>query len=248
MDQMIVMSGILFFGLLLKIAGFLVRDELLLRVLVAAGIACDAAFYWFRPEPILQSVLSNLGLVSINIALIVMIVLERTTWRMSADDLALFRYFPTLTPGQFRRLRPLTQRRTEEAGAELAFEGKPVENLMLVFSDRILITKDGASFPIAGPTFVGEIAFLTGNASSAGVSLPEGGTVVRLNIAELRARMERSPALNNAMVALFGRELARKVSDSVPMERAARTRLLSGEDAPDGRAPGPVEVRPANPS
>jgi hypothetical protein len=93
---------------------------------------------------------------------------------------------------------------------------------MLVFADQILITKGGVGFPISGPAFVGEVAFLTGNRSSADVSLPAGGTVVRLPIGPLKRQMARKPALSNAMVALFGRELARKVADSVPMERAVR--------------------------
>ena len=59
----------------------------------------------------------------------------------------------------------------------------------------------------------------------AGVTLPAVGTVVRLDIAELRRR----PALSTAMVALFGRELARKGADSVPMDRAARSRPVTGE-------------------
>jgi CRP-like cAMP-binding protein len=228
MDATFALSGLIMLGLILKIVGFLIRDELVLRVLVASGIACDALFYLLRPEPILLSVFANVTLVTINAALIVLIAVERTTWRMGEQDRTLFRHFETLTPGQFRRLRKTMMRSTEEAGTELTWEGAPVEHLMLVFSDRILITKDGASFPIAGPAFVGEIAFLTGNPSSAGVSLPDGGTVVRLNIAELKRQMARKPALSNAVVALFGRELARKVADSVPMDRAARTRPVTG--------------------
>jgi hypothetical protein len=228
MDPALTISGILFLGLVLKIAGFMVRDELALRLLVAGGLGCDAVFYGLRPDPILQSVLSNLGLVFINLALIVLILSERTRWRMSADDRALFDHFPTLTPGQFRRLRSLMTRHAEESNTQLAWEGKPVEDLMLVFSDRILIAKAGQGFPIAGPAFVGEIAFLTGAPSSADVTLPEGGTVVRLPVAALKQQMARKPALSNALVALFGQELARKVADSVPMDRAARPRPVTG--------------------
>ncbi len=119
-------------------------------------------------------------------------------------------------------------RHTEQAGTQLAWEGRPVEDLMLVFSDRIVIGKAGHGFPIAGPAFVGEIAFLTGAPSSADVTLPDGGTVVRLPIAALKRQMARKPALSNAMVALFGQELARKVADSVPMDRAARPRPVTG--------------------
>jgi CRP-like cAMP-binding protein len=107
---------------------------------------------------------------------------------------------------------------------------------MLVFSNNIRITKGGDSFPIAGPAFVGEVAFLTGNPSSASVSLPDGGMVVRLNIEAVQAKMARSPSLNNAMVALFCRELARKVADSVPMARAATARR-----AVDHALPNPAD-------
>jgi CRP-like cAMP-binding protein len=212
--------AILLVGLVFKLAGFAARDEMVLRVLVVCGFICDAAYYYFRADPIIPSVLSNVALLSINVILIAAIALERTRWRMSAEDRETFALFPTLSPGQFRRLRKMITAEAATAGAVLTREGAPVADLMLVFAPRITITKGGDSFPITGPAFVGEIAFLTGNASSADVSLPEGGTVLRVDSTALRRRMARSPAFNNAMVALFGAELARKVANSVPMERA----------------------------
>lgn len=213
--------AILLVGLVFKLTGFAVRDEMWLRVLVICGFICDAAYYFFRADPILPSVLSNIALLAINVILVVAIASERTTWRMSLDDRKTFHYFPTLNPGQFRRLRKMTSAHSMDAGAVLTREGQPVDTLMLVFAQTITISKGGESFPIAGPAFVGEIAFLTGNPSSADVVLPDGGTVLRVDAGQLRKRMARSPAFNNAMVALFGTELARKVADSVPMDRAA---------------------------
>ncbi|OAN84492.1 hypothetical protein A8B78_06440 [Jannaschia sp. EhC01] len=213
--------AILLVGLVFKLTGFAVRDELMLRILVVCGFICDAAYYFFRADPILPSVLSNIALLTINVILIAAIASERTTWRMSDEDRKTFAHFPTLTPGQFRRLKKMLSAEIAGRGAVLTREGAAVEDLMLVFAQTIMITKRGESFPIAGPAFVGEIAFLTGNPSSADVTLPEGGTVVRINSTALRKRMSRSPAFNNALVALFGAELARKVADSVPMARAA---------------------------
>lgn len=213
--------AILLVGLVFKITGFAVRDELLLRVLVVCGFICDAAYYFFRTDPILPSVLSNIALLAVNVVLIAAIASERTTWRMSDDDKGTFVHFPTLAPGQFRRLKKMLSTKTEAPGTVLTREGAAVDDLMLVFADTITITKRGESFPIGGPAFVGEVAFLTGNPSSADVSLPDGGTVMRINSVALRKRMTRSPGFNNAMVALFGAELARKVAESVPMERAA---------------------------
>ncbi|MBF9044865.1 hypothetical protein HKCCE4037_16095 [Rhodobacterales bacterium HKCCE4037] len=225
LTESLTMSGgslvILLFGLVFKFSGFAVRDELLLRVLVVMGFICDAAYYFFRPEPILPSVLSNIALLSVNIVLIAAILLERTTWRMSSADREVFVLFPTLTPGQFRRLRKMMTTEQAEPGRVLTEEGKGVDELMLAFTSEITVEKAGEKFPIAGPAFVGEIAFLTGETSSATVTLPHGGTVLRVESVALKRRMVRNPGFNNAMVALFGRELARKVAYSVPMERAA---------------------------
>ena len=52
--------------------------------------------------------------------------------------------------------------------------------------------------------------------------------------------MDRSPPLSNAMVALFGQELARKVADSVPMQRAAA--LL--QTVKPERIPGHFDLHP----
>ncbi|MEX3015868.1 hypothetical protein [Gymnodinialimonas hymeniacidonis] len=224
MDSLTVGGGslwILAIGLVFKLTGFAVRDELLLRLLVVCGFICDAGYYFFRPDPIVPSVLSNIALLSVNVVLIAAILLERTTWRMTPDDREVFVLFPTLTPGQFRRLRKMMQTEQVGPGSVLTQEGKGVDELMLVFTSEITIEKGGQSFPIAGPAFVGEIAFLTGEVSSATVTLPHGGTVLRVESAALKKRMARSPAFNNAMVALFGHELARKVAYSAPMGRAA---------------------------
>ena len=220
MTDPISITAILMLGLVFKFVGFAVRDELWLRGLVMAGLACDATFYAFRPEPVLQSVFTNGLLIAVNTDLIVMILMERTTWGMSSQDREIYAHFPTMTPGQFRRLQRLMRRETVEPGGRLLAEGGAVQDLILSLSPRIDIEKGGEVFPIAGPTFVGEVALMTGNPSSAGVALPEGGTVLRMSIVRLRARMSRSPALSNAIVALFGVELARKVADSVPMGRA----------------------------
>lgn len=229
MNDPMSINAILFLGLALKFVGFAVRDELWLRALVMSGLACDAIFYGFRPEPVFQSVFTNGLLIMVNTALIMMILMERTTWRMSSDDRQLYAYFPTMTPGQFRRLRKLMTRQNLEPGSQLLREGAPVEDLLLILSDRIDIGKDEKVFPIAGPNFVGEVALLTGNPSSADVILPHGGTIFRIPILRLRGRMSRSPALANAIIALFGQELARKVADSVPMHRALSSGTPSGK-------------------
>lgn len=212
------LSILLLCGLMLKSTGFVLRDELVLRVFVAAGISLDIAFYALQPVPIPQSILANSVLVSVNLVLIVVIVLERTTLRMSEADRALFAHFPTLSPGQFRRILRVAAKDTVASGSDLIAEGAPVEALYLVFADSYEIEKRGKRYTARGPAFAGEIAFLTGACSSASVRVPGGTRVVVFDSLALRRLMARRPAIHNAMVALFGEDLARKVAASVPME------------------------------
>jgi hypothetical protein len=221
MELELIVTGILWLGFVMKIAGFMIRDELLLRVLVAGGLSCDAIFYAFRADPVWMSAGANVVLVAVNAVLLFLIVSERTTFRMTLNDRNIFSHFATLNPGQFRRLRRLMRGETVAPGTRLIEQNKEVADLILVLCNRIEIRKDGISFPIRGPIFVGEIAFLTGAVSSADVVLPDGGEIVRIDAKALQTAMERSSNLHNAMIALFGQDLARKVADSVPMARAA---------------------------
>ncbi|KPP89603.1 MAG: Cyclic nucleotide-binding domain [Rhodobacteraceae bacterium HLUCCA08] len=214
------LSLLLLCGLALKCAGFVLRDELLLRLFVAAGICMDIAFYALQPVPIAQSIIVNSVLVAVNVVLIGIILFERTTWRMSDEDRSLFAHFPTLTPGQFRRVMRTAEGTIPEAATDLIAEGAAVNKLFLVFAETYEIEKRGRVYAARGPAFVGEIAFLTGAASSAGVRVPAGSRVVSFDSAALHKLMARKPAIHNGMVALFGRDLAAKVAASVPIPQA----------------------------
>lgn len=211
------LSLLLFCGLALKCTGFVLRDELLLRVLVACGIGLDIAFYALQPVPIPQSIIANSVLVSVNVVLILIILFERTTWRMSDEDRSLFAHFPTLTPGQFRRVLRTAEGSVVGRPTELIGEGAQVDRLYLVFAEAYEIEKRGEVYTARGPAFAGEIAFLTGAASSAAVRVPGGTRVVSFDADALHRLMTRKAAIHNGMVALFGRDLAAKVAASVPM-------------------------------
>lgn len=213
-----ILTGILLLGLIFQASGFLVRDELVLRLLVIVGMSCDIAFYALQPIPILQSVATNGLLVAINLYLVTLIVLERTTLAMSETEKELFSHFPTLRPGQFRRILKHATWRTTTEDQTLLLEGRPAQSLFFVFADRFEVEKRGRCYGAQGPAFVGELVFLRGGESSASVHVPSGTQYVEFNSAGLKRAMRRSAPLHNAMLALFGNDLAEKVARSVPIE------------------------------
>ena len=209
---------LVYLGLALKIAGFAVRDELVLRGLVTSGMAADIAYFVSRPDPVLSSALANGVIVAINAALILYIVFERTTFRMGPRQAALFKSFPTLTPGHFRKLYRVASWGEATEPTRIIAQGQVVDRLFLILADSYTITKDGADFTARGPAFAGEIALLTGNLSSATVTLPAGTRFVAFPFDAIHRQMARSRAFQNSMIALFSRDLARKVALSTPID------------------------------
>ncbi len=203
-------------GLLLKGAGFMVRDELVLRGLVAAGTAMTAVYYATRDPMILPSFLADTVLVSINLVLIGVIVLERTTFSMTQRQKRLFGQMQTLTPGQFRRLMRLAEWRQTEAAETVMREGAVLDRLFWVEAVRYEVEKDGRAQQADGPGFLGEISLLRDMPASATVRVPAGSLVVSWPSAALRREMGRSRAMQNALIVLFSQDLAAKMARSLP--------------------------------
>ncbi|MBB97226.1 MAG: hypothetical protein CML68_21830 [Rhodobacteraceae bacterium] len=208
---------LLFIGLALKVSGFIVRDELILRGLVASGMVFDILYYGLRPDPITQSMFTNAVMAGINLVLIVLIVFERTTLSLSSEARRLYAQFPSLTPGHFRFIYAHVDWRETTEPTTILTAGHKVTELYCVMEGTYTIEKCGADFAARGPAFVGEIALLTERPSSATVSLPAGTRYAAIPFAPLRKRMKRSRAFYNSMVAVFSEDLAAKVANSVPM-------------------------------
>lgn len=212
---------LIFIGLAFKLAGFLVRDELILRSLVLTGMACDVVFYYLQSPAIWASVIANTSLVIVNLALITIIIFERSTWFMSAKERMAFEHFKTLSPGQFRRIMRGAHWRVAMQDTILLREGERSDKLYFLETDHFYIRKKGTEYTASGPAFAGEIMFLQGGVASATVAVPQGATYVEWDASALHWAMKKSRPLDNALVARFGQDLADKVRNSVPLPQDA---------------------------
>ena len=210
---------LIYVGLLLQVSGFLVREELLLRVLVASGICCDLAFFALQTPPILPSVLSNAVLVIVNIAILGVIVMERTTITLAPREKRLFQALGTLTPGQFRRLRKRARFHEAAERTQLISEGQVTDALFFVESGTFFLTKGTEMAEAEGPAFIGEIAFLKEGSASASVHIDAGTPYVEWPRSELEPLLARSQPLRNAVMTAVARDMADKVARSLPVAR-----------------------------
>jgi hypothetical protein len=216
---------VVYLAFLFALAGYLARDELWLRLLMLAASANYLAYYYAVTDaPLWSAILTSGTLALVNLAMIVVVILERTTFTMTKPVASIYRSFDMLTPGQFRRImRHGTIRRAEEP-VRLTTEGMRVEKLHFVTDGGVTVTKQGRRTEIPARIFVGEIAYATGNVASATVEVSPGSAWVEWDQEALRRLTRRFPALGVALVAQFNVDLLGKVATSQPIARTAPDR------------------------
>lgn len=200
-------------GALLYLAGFLFRDQILLRAFVMSGDFVYISYFYFGPAvPLWSGVFWSTVLVLVNAAMILKLLAERRDFAMTEDERRLFGLLDGLTPGEFRRLVKAGEWRSAGAATVITREDQPVDHLYYVLDGGIDIAKGAQAFSIRPETFVGEIAFLLKRPASATVTLGAGARYIVWEIGALRRLMLRAPSLAVALAAALNRDMAEKVA------------------------------------
>jgi len=209
-------------ALLSYVLGLLTRNELLLRVLLLIGTFFYIIYYYFVSDtPLWDAIWASVVIGVANLWVLGAILLERTTFGMSAKMIALYQSFPTLNPGQFRKIVKSADWITASEDTQISTAGQNLDHLYLIASGDMILRKDGANSRIAPGYFIGEISYLIGGPASADVIAPKGTEYVRWDRATLTAQTEKSPQISNALNALFNRDIAAKLSVSTPSRAQA---------------------------
>jgi cyclic nucleotide-binding protein len=209
-------------ALLFYVLGLLTRNELRLRVLLLIGSGFYIIYYYNASDaPLWDAIWTSSAIALSNMLMIAIILRERSTWGMSAEMLTLYQSFPTLNPGQFRRIMSHGDWIVAAEDTEICTQGVKPTHLYLLSSGTIKLGRDGKTVTIGAGNFLGEISFLIDGPATATVIVPAGARYVQWERTRLTALMEKSPRLSNALSALFNKDIARKLAISWP-ERPAR--------------------------
>lgn len=205
-------------ALALHSAGFLARNELILRLLMLGAMILTLAFLFaFGPIPEGIAKLGTGLLIAINLVVIAVIVKERTTIGMKPELALLSRHFEMISPGQFRQLFKIGRHAISGQDTILTKAGAPTKRLYYIISGTAVLEKDGLSFDMQSEQFVGEIGFLTGELASGTVVLKPGSEYLSWEAEALRDLFENVPAIRAAMLAQLNLDLVRKVANGVPL-------------------------------
>lgn len=208
------------FAFLFYSLGFLARDELWLRCLLLTGTSFYLLYYYNIDEAPLWDAIFTSGILGlINLSMIIILIFERTTFAMDEQTAKTYQSFDTLSPGQFRNVMKFATTSVATKDTKLSIQGQDIEQLYLITDGEARVAKETGNSVLPAPFFIGEIGFLLDGKASASVSALTGSSYACWQTADLRKLMDSSPAIRNAMIALFSRDLAEKLGRSAPAKR-----------------------------
>jgi len=207
-------------GALFYIIAFLIRDEMRLRLMVLAGsVFYLLYYYWFPETPLWDAILTTVILTLANLFILFRILLERTTFALNEEEKQLFEAFEGFSPGQFRQLLKIAKWRTAEGSVELTAEKQPLSRLFFIYNGNVTAEKGDHRFTVEARNFIGEITFVLEGLPTATVTASPITRFIEWESEEIRHLMDKSPAFENAMMALLSRDLADKLATSIQPEK-----------------------------
>lgn len=210
-------------ALVCYVLGLLMRDGLGLFLL--AGTSCYIAYYFTAATvPLWEAIYASACICAANVYAICRSLLDRTTWLMNPQQRKLFAHFPTLTPGQFRRMMRAATTHEAQNTVTLCRQGVAPDKLIFVQDGPVYLLRGEQITRIEGGKFIGEIAFLRGPeaTATATVALGKGARYLSWDRNKLYRMMADSVPMSNALSALFNHDLSLKLEQSWPQPAALR--------------------------
>ncbi len=210
--------------LVIAISYFL-TNMLWLRVTAVIGLALEILYFTLTNQSLAAGIAWDITFILINLYELSLLLRERAITKLPATDGALLRRaFDGLDDAQIAKLLRAADWRDVAAGEVITRQDAPVEALYFILSGRAKVEIDGrAMAQLDHGRFIGEIAYLTGNAASANVTMDEAGRLLaftRVRVAKVTAGDKQ---ILGILYQVLGRDLALK------MRQANTRRVLDGE-------------------
>ena len=199
-----------------------------LRTAAVIGLALEILYFTLTRQSLSAGLPWDVVFILINFYELALLLRERALAKLPAADAPLLRRaFDGLDDAQIAKLLRAADWRDVTAGEVITRQDAPVEALYFILSGHAKVEVEGQNMAqLEHGTFIGEIAYLTGNAASARVVMEEAGRLLafsRVRVAKVTAGDKQ---ISGILYQVLGRDLAQK------MRQANTRRVLDGEPAP----------------
>jgi CRP-like cAMP-binding protein len=199
-----------------------------LRVVAVVGLFLQIAYFRLSGGNMNVGIGWDLVFIAINLVLIFLLVRERASLRLPEKEAPMLREsFSGLNDAQIARLLKAADWRDAQPGEILTKQDHAVDSLFFLCSGRASVEVNG-SFEtyLEKGSFIGEIAYLTGNLATATVVIDEPSRVLAFSKMRMAKITSRDSQIAGIIYELLGRDLAQKM-------RRANTRRMLLQDESD---------------
>jgi CRP-like cAMP-binding protein len=211
------------------VAGLAITNQIVLRLFLLAGTVVYLVYYSTVAEnPLWEAIYVSLLIGTANLGGLTSLIARNSRLAVPKAHADIYFDFPHLPPGDFRALVKLAKRYTVSEDTQITTENRPGQKLYYLVNGSTLVRKADQAFVLPPKIFIGEIAFLLGQPSSASAWLQKGAEVLEWNFSDLRRQCARKPRFSLALEAAISIDLARKVAssmgrDAIKIEEIPRT-------------------------
>ncbi len=227
-------NHLIHFAFLLLGLSYVLRDILRLRLVAMTASVLMILFNLVAYDrPIWVIIWWNLAFIGINTTHVLMILRERSRFRLSVMERAIRdAAFPGLEPHEFLKMIALAEIGSVEEGEFLVRQDETPADLVLLFRGHANVLRDGKLIASVGDaTFLGEMAYLTGEVASASVVSSAPGVVVRWPVAPLRKLARKAPAVERSLQSSLTRDVIDKLRKPQVRQAEGAARLQTLENA-----------------
>jgi len=196
---------------------WLLTNMMWLRVAAVIGLCLEITYMSQQPSgPVWTTMGWDAVFVTINLVQLAILVRDRLSLKLTKEErVYLAPVLERLDKAQIARMLRTGSWKTLEAGTVLTAENAAVEDLVLLCSGRAEVrVRDTVVAHIGPGSFIGEVAFTTGRAATASVSITETSRVLALNQARLKQLCTQDRQIASAIYHLVGGGLADKMHAS----------------------------------
>jgi CRP-like cAMP-binding protein len=196
-----------------------------LRVAAVVGLFLEIVYFRLSGTNASAGVPWDTIFIAINLYQLIWLVRDRLNARLPEKDAAMLRQsFSGLDDAQIARMLRAADWKDYVEGDVLTRQDAPVDALYFLCSGRANVEVDGVNIThLESGSFIGEIAYLTGNLATAKVVISEPSRALAFSKMRMAKVMAGDNQISGILYQLLGRDLAQKM-------RATNSRKVFAED------------------
>jgi CRP-like cAMP-binding protein len=196
-----------------------------LRVLAVLGFFLEILYFRMTGETAIRGIGWDSVFILINLYQLFWLVRNSVSLRLPEQDAPLLREaLSGLDDAQIARLLKAAEWKNFQPGEILTRQDAPLDSLYFLLSGRAAVAVNGSLITyLEKGSFIGEIAYLTGNPATAMVTIDEPSRALSFNRVRMAKVIASDEAISGIIYQMLGRDLAMK------MRRANTRRVLLDE-------------------